>query len=760
MNLLALLTIVLSPSFYMVTSEGTKDTEWSNNDDQSSKVAVIDEVQCRLNETTFRGEKAYEISLTNIGNEVFKPIKAGIRLGIDTWMDTYPQWLEKWVPTFLDCQADNFSGYMQTPKGQILGLFSPDPIASWSLDYNLGYPDPFWFYGHRISSVNLDIINMLPLPDHHPKQMWKLEPGETITVTLIVKGLDSLDSFDKEKVRLTDAPSIIMEKTAFSSGQVVKFDVAGRNSRVKVISPSGKIVRASETVREGNISTYTLRSKEEGEFHITAYSESGKTATGVITVLRPWEYTIRSARRAAIDCPQKPTSHVESWYGFNSAFIAASVFPSETEDRFLDERFDYIMNLIYDDNCVPYHYGSRIQNTSCTIGMYIDRFQTYSRLEDLEKAATMADWLIDYSQAEDGAYMNGHTKYTSVIYVAKSILELSIAEMEYGISSGDPAWKEASNRHFNSAKWAIDQLVNADGDFQTEGEMTFEDGMISCSALQIGMLAMMYPGGSAERELYKNAMLKLLASHDCLTCLKAPDGRRRGGTIRFWEAQYDVMMLPNMITTPHGWSGWRAYATFYAYLLTGDERWITESWNAAGSFAALVDGPEKKKEDTGKVRWAFVADPFVLARQVDECAPGSSPDSVSFGNPHPDLYKTKELIVGEQYIDMISSWQGINTQDNDVHEVFRFIGESFLTNAFVIEKEDGSLSCYNCTAEFKKGYLDVTPDEDCITRLHLNLQTDKKVRFQSKVKTTTAGISWFDGNDIDIFNCQSASSSY
>ena len=109
---------------------------------------------------------------------------------------------------------------------------------------------------------------------------------------------------------------------------------------------------------------------------------------------------------------------------------------------------------------------------------------------------------------------------------------------------------------------------------------------------------------------------------------------------------------------------------------------------------------------------------------------------------------------------MISSWQGINTQDNDVHEVFRFISESFLRNAFVIEKEDGSFSCYNCTAKLRKGCLTVIPDEDCITRLHLNLRNDRKTRFRSEVKDASAGISWFKGNDLDIFNCHPASSSY
>ena len=71
-------------------------------------------------------------------------------------------------------------------------------------------------------------------------------------------------------------------------------------------------------------------------------------------------------------------------------------------------------------------------------------------------------------------------------------------------------------------------------------------------------------------------------------------------------------MLPNMLSSPHGWSAWRAYATYYAYLLTGEERWIRETFDAATAFAALID------HKTGDLNWAFVVDPFVQAVQVCE----------------------------------------------------------------------------------------------------------------------------------------------
>ena len=67
--------------------------------------------------------------------------------------------------------------------------------------------------------------------------------------------------------------------------------------------------------------------------------------------------------------------------------------------------------------------------------------------------------------------------------------------------------------------------------------------MISCSALQIGMLALMQNDDNVRRK-YSKAMLKILNSHDCLTQLRVPDARRRGGTMRYWEAQYECRCCP------------------------------------------------------------------------------------------------------------------------------------------------------------------------------------------------------------------------
>ena len=79
-----------------------------------------------------------------------------------------------------------------------------------------------------------------------------------------------------------------------------------------------------------------------------------------------------------------------------------------------------------------------------------------------------------------------------------------------------------------------------------------------------------------------------------------------GATLRFWEAQYDVLIgrSRNMMDSPHGWSAWLIPALWYQYLLTGEEEWLRKTMNIMGSCAQVIDSR------TGQLRWAFVPDPY------------------------------------------------------------------------------------------------------------------------------------------------------
>lgn len=718
------------PSFYV--NNGAEDVvaDW-HADGRLAFITEIDGVECELQYTAWHNLPALRITMRNRSHTPFQPVKAGLKLGIDTYMEKYPEWNKKLFPTLMRNERTHFYGYMQSPDGHMLGIVSPDGVASWSVDYNLGYQDPapYWFMGHRIESINLDLMNALPLPWHNPQNQWMLKNGEERTWTIAFVDVKKVDSYERIMHQRTTLPMIDMQNTVCAADGSVEFSVYGTNPAVKVTGEDGKSVALSQK-KDKQRNVYSCVLPTPGLYDVTV-SDGTYTATGKLLRQKPWQWALERAREGAWKYHQKATSHIESWYGFHSSFIAARHFKDAELDAKLRNRFDYLYTLLHDTVKVePKYYRSRIQNTSGTIGMLVDKYEAYGDIADLQRASRLADWLIADNQRADGAYVNYNVVYTSVIYVAKSILELALAEKRLGTT--DAFWDKKANEHYASAKRAIDQLVGADGNFETEGEMTFEDGMISCSALQVGMLALMQCDENA-RAHYRDAMLKILAGHDCLAQLRVPDARRRGGTMRYWEAQYDVQMLPNMFNSPHGWSGWRAYATYYAYLLTGNERWLRESYNAAGAFSCLAD------YHTGDLRWAFVVDPYLKVTQACSADTHVTADSLSFGNPHPMLYKTRSFVIGEQYVPMISDWQTVNTQDNDVHELFKFIGEAMLTNAFVVERADGTLHGYNCKVTKRGSKLVVEPTESQIINLHCNLHHAHEISFRGKTKLFDKG---------------------
>lgn len=727
------------PSFYV--NNGYEDivADW-HPDGQRTFMADIDGISCEMQYTQWRGLPALRITLDNHSHTPFQPVKAGLKLGVDTYMEKYPDWNHKFFPTLMRNEATHFYGYMQTPGGNVLGIVSPDAVASWSVDYNLGYQDPapFWFMGHRIESLNIDLMNALPLPSHNPQDQWMLCDGEKRTWTIAFIGIKSLRDFEYTVNAATQLPMIEIPSTSCATDGSVEFTVYATNPEVKVTDADGNgvnIVRKSK----GNCSVYSCVLPKDGLYDVTV-NDGGRVSTGKLLHHKSWQWVMERAREGARKYHQKATSHIESWYGFHSSFIAAKYFGNKELDAKLRHRFDYLYTLLHDTVALaPKYCKSRIQNTSGTIGMLVDKYEAYGDIADLQHASRLADWLIANNQRKDGAYVNCGVVYTSVIYVAKSILELSLVEKRLG--ADDTFWAQKAEEHYTSAKRAIDQLVSADGDFETEGELTFEDGMISCSALQIGMLALMQDNESA-RQHYTDAMMKILRSHDCLAQLRVTDARRRGGTMRYWEAQYDVQMLPNMFNSPHGWSGWRAYATYYAYLLTGEERWLRETYNAAGAFSCLLD------YKTGDLRWAFVVDPYLKVTQTCSADTHVTADSLSFGNPHPLLYNTRKFVIGEQYVPMISNWQTVNTQDNDVHELFKFIGEAMLTNAFVVEREDGKLYGYNCRVYKRGDVWHVDPAERQITHIHCNLKNKQTIKCGNETKCLDAHyLGWAFGND-------------
>ena len=474
-----------------------------------------------------------------------------------------------------------------------------------------------------------------------------------------------------------------------------------------------------------------------GRYILTVTSENGKQCEAVFCVRHSWEHYLACAAKCALTKPPKASTHTEGFYGLFSSFL----YYKHTKDRVYGEKayasFDEFMPYMFDmEKCVPITIPKRIQNTAGLISLLTDMYEADPEHKQiyLEKASLFAEFLIG-AQDETGAYRNRKKHYTCVLYIAKSMLELSATEEKSGI----PQLEEKAKIHYASAKKAVDELVRNLDNIQTEGEMTLEDGMISCSALQIGMFALTLP--EQEREPYIRAAEYMMKLHSCLEQQLIPDARCNGASLRYWEAQYDVMIRVNMLNSPHGWTGWTGYAKYYLYLLTGKKEYLVDLMNLMGSCVQLIDA-------NGELHWAYCSQPYVKGRIFVPDTETPVKDGYQFveaGEPaYRGKYVTGELCEG--YIPMISGWYRIGEQkvvggyefcplildgyqdekadrqggccDNDVHEIFKCMEETVMNKAFLHENEDETFLCYGCKAECEDGVLHIQANENVKTLVY------------------------------------------
>jgi hypothetical protein len=673
---------------------------------------------------------------TNKGNVNFEPQRLGLNMGISNYMSKYPQWMNVYFPTMLRCEKTHFTGYLMTPSGKILAIASPDAIASYSLNYNYGYGEgDDYFYGHRIYTFNLDLINPKPLPERHPQNLTSIAPGETKTWTISFKTVNSLDNVQSALSSMTSAPAYQIKQTSYEPDETANFSIYGDPVNLTVQTPKG--IKTNIPISSNRNNTYTVNYKladGEGVYTFFAESSNGKITEAKISALKPWSWYLQRAREAALKYTQKASWNVENWYGFNSAFLAQQYFPNKFLDDKLEKRFQLVIPIMYDtaNKYKPINNPTRICNHSATISILVEKYKAQLNIVELKNAMYLADWVIDNTQTPDGAYRRGKISYTSVLYAAKSIMELMAEEKL--LSAKDEFWAICYNRHYQSVKRAINQLFEGMGGIETEGEHTFEDGMISCTALQFGAFALLQ-NTQAERTKYLDAALQYVTEHQCLTQLVVSDSRMRGATLRFWEAQYDVLLGSNFMDSPHGWSAWRIYATYYAYLLTGQEKYLVQTMNALGSCVQLIDFK------TGDLRWAFVGDPYINTVQQTQY-PDANPDKYNDNqySPYDNRAIKKDTIIGEQYFGMIADKYNANSSDNDVHEIFKAMEEVALTKAFVIEESDGKFKAYNCSIKYTNSTIEVTPNEDVVNKVHFNLKRNISATVHFSQKDVSSGV--------------------
>jgi hypothetical protein len=691
---------------------------------------TTDELDYGLEYATEGGQFIIRASCRNRTSKDLTNLQFSLQLGINTAMKSYPEWRSVYFPTLMRCEQTHFWGYLMNPNGGIITVTSPDPVASYRLLYNNS--QKIFSSGHLIQTVSLDLLNPSPLPAGHPLQADRLKKGETKTWTIYLGCAKELSEVIPAVSLLTKSSVITAETYTVADGEKVNLKVYGSHKPdITVTAPDGKKQSLSlSNLKSGVFQTTFQPAAGKGVYTLHAKNKNGKISEACVSVRYAWSDYIKGARRASLKYPQKASSHTESWYGFFPAYIAGEYFPEKETDAKVDDLFHEVFPLMYDTiTSMPTSWQSRIQNHALAASLFAQRYKTKGDIADLRSAAGLSDFLITV-QSNDGAYRNEKTHYTSVIYIAKAIMEVMAEEKK--LAAGSDEWKENYKRHYYSVKKAIDELTANLDNIQTEGEQTYEDGMIACSYSQIALFALLQPEGSAEREKYIRAAEFMYRGHRCLSQHLIPDSRIHGASIRFWESQYDILTYPNFINSPHGWSAWRIYGLKYLYEATGKEEYLMDMMSALGSCAQLLNPA------TDNLNWAFVCDPYVKVKMYVE-------DELHQGK---GIFK--DTIVGKQYLPMISDWyrapkdtwvsgywgyDGGNC-DNDVHEIFKCMGEVALTSAYFHLRPDNTCITWNCSVEKQADKWKVIPSESCVNKLYTNTDviTDNSISVLKHIK--------------------------
>lgn len=659
----------------------------------------------------------------NESAEAFNPLRLRLRVGIDGEMRTYPGWDEKFFPTLMRCEKNFAWGYAMSPRGVIVALGIEDPVASEALNY-IEEGKKEWCWGHQILTESFDLLHKLPLPSRHPQNMTMLAGGETRTWTLCLGGVSQLSELKPCLAAWMKVPMMELERYTLGIGEETAMTVVSPAGIKEAVLIGEDGMKQKLSFRRGPMGIFRAELKapeKTGVYILTVVSKNGKQSEARLYVRQPWAWYLGKARDWAAKYPPMAGGSAEQYYGYYAAALGALRVPNREKDSKLEETFEHRVCMMIDtakgtplnQRVLP----KRIQNFASLTGILVDYWRATGKMKYLEWASRIGDFLCsDTVQWADGSYRSNGTHYTAVIYPAKSMMELASAEKE--AAGKNAVWKARSEKHLNSAIRAADDLAKRLDNIETEGDMTFEDGMITCSALQMGLCGLT-TDREDRREKMTEAARYMMDKHRCLEQQLIPDCRMRGATLRFWEA-LDVYFSPNQaMNSPHGWTSWKLYADYYLYLLTGEEKYLSDLMNTMGACVQVIN-------NEGKLRWGFIPDPYVDSWV---CVPDKND---ARGWNHCDS------IVGEQYLDMISPWcrpadenqlcdfgQSGGAGDNTVYEIFKALDECCLTTAYVIVEPSGEVKAWNCCATLNGGKLEVTNTEQCVIKLHVN--TDRKL---------------------------------
>ena len=170
-----------------------------------SFLATADGIRYSLSYQLEGDRLAIIAGLKNQRNSEYAPKAASLVLGINCEMLSYPTWNDRYFPTLLRCEKTHFWGYFMTPRGRIMTIGSPQPVAS----YTMSYEKSSWGDGgHLIRTCSLDLMHALPLPPRHPQHLAALQAGEERSWTIYLQPVASLEEVKPTLAASLGAPMI------------------------------------------------------------------------------------------------------------------------------------------------------------------------------------------------------------------------------------------------------------------------------------------------------------------------------------------------------------------------------------------------------------------------------------------------------------------------------------------------------------------------------------------------------------------------
>ena len=144
------------------------------------------------------------LTIENRSNYDFYADNIFFELGVNSYMESYPEWSDKFFPTLLRLEKTHFYGYFQSPEGNALIIAGNNGIPAYDISY--AHPStPHLNNGHRIYNTILHLYNNSKPLDRLPQDKLILKVGEKYTNTISLIPVKSLCGFEENESCVIDS---------------------------------------------------------------------------------------------------------------------------------------------------------------------------------------------------------------------------------------------------------------------------------------------------------------------------------------------------------------------------------------------------------------------------------------------------------------------------------------------------------------------------------------------------------------------------